>query len=236
MDDLVKDLTKIPLSGDDLIEIAKKLGKQKEHMGWITYDSLNQINNISELFQGEINSVFLLIQPPNQNIGHWVTLGMNKNGIFYYDPYGLTIEQDIEITKSSSKLIQLLMGHDVDINKFKHQKFGTDEGAEINTCGRHDSLRAFFFMLSNQEYNDKIIMPLIKNGDVKNGDVIANLLTGFLSDSDKVVKTFITRPSGEPEKDPPELGGPGTPFGRGLFTLLPKVRFDHRSVGGILLR
>ena len=240
MEDLVKNLTRIPLDGNDLIEIATKLGKNKDHMGWITYDSLDQINNISELFKGEINSIFLLIQPPMTNIGHWVTLGSNKNGLFYYDPYGLTPEQDIEITKSSSKLIQLLMGHTVDVNKYKHQLFGTDMGTEVNTCGRHDAMRAFFYMLSNKEYNDKIIMPLIKSGDVKNGDVVANLLTGFLSDSDKVVKMFITKngssPSRQEEQVPPELGGPGTPFGRGLFSLLPKIRGDHKSVGGVLFR
>ncbi len=239
MDDLNENLTKIPLSGDDLLSICEKLGKDKAHMAWITYDSLDQINNIEELFQGEINSVFILIQPPMTNIGHWAVLINNAHGLVYYDPYGLSIAEDIEITKSSSKLIQLLMGHQVDENKFMHQKFGTDNGSEVNTCGRHDAMRAFFYMLTNKEYNDKIIMPLIKSNDVKNGDVIANLMTAFLSESDKVVKMFITsdsRPSREPEKTPPDLGGPSTPVGRGLFSTLPKVRHDHRSVGGILLR
>ena len=76
MDDLIDDLTKIPLSGDDLIDITTKLGKDKSKLAWITYDSLTEVNSIMELFKdGQIESVFILIQPPGQPIGHWVTLG-----------------------------------------------------------------------------------------------------------------------------------------------------------------
>ena len=191
MDDLIDDLTKIPLSGDDLIDIAVKLGKERSTMAWITYTSLNDVGSINDLFKdGQIDSIFILIQPEGQTIGHWVTLGSNEYGIFYYDPYGIDIEQDAQIAKSD-RLIVLLMGHMVDVNKFMHQKFGTDNGSEINTCGRHDAVRAFFSWMTNAEYNEKIIMPLIIRKQVKDPDIVVNLLTAFLSSSDKVIEQFL---------------------------------------------
>jgi len=192
MDDLLDDLTQIPLSGTDLIDISAALGSNKERLGWITYDSLANVNSIDELFKGgDIDAVFILIQPPNEMIGHWITLGNNQEGLFYYDPYGLSIEEDIEITKANDRLLQLLMGHMIDVSAFKHQKFGTDMGKEINTCGRHDAVRAFFFWMTNKEYNDKIIAPPVARKQVDGPDTIVNLLTAFLSKSDDVVEKFL---------------------------------------------
>ena len=199
MDDLIDDLTKIPLSGDDLISISNKLGKPKNEMAWITYSKLNDLsytsegNSLNDLFRGKINSVFILIQPEGQNIGHWVTLINNKkHGLQYYDPYAISIRDDAKIAQSDV-LIKLLMNHKVDMNKHEHQKFGKNKGDEINTCGRHDSVRAFFSYLNNDEYNDKIIMQLIERKEVKNPDIVVNLLTAFLSDSDNVIEQFFMK-------------------------------------------
>lgn len=192
MDDLNDDLTKIPLTGDNLIEISSSLGKPKNKMAWVTYTSLSQFADLNALFKdGSIDVVFILITPPMETVGHWVTLGTNEHGLFYYDPYGLTIEEDIEITKADNALLMLLRGQMVDVNKFKHQKFGTDNGSEINTCGRHDAVRAYFSWMTNQEYNDKIIMPLVRNKEVNDPDTIVNLLTAFLSMGDDVVNKFL---------------------------------------------
>lgn len=230
MDDLIDDLTKIPLSGDDLINITTKLGKDKSKLAWITYDALAHINSLMELFKnGDIEAVFLLIQPPGQPIGHWVVLSQSDNGLSYYDPYGLTIEEDISITMANNRLLQLLHQHfatqnlsyQVDVNMFKHQEFGTDNGGEINTCGRHDAVRAFFSWMTNQEYNDTIIAPLVDRGEVKDPDTIVNLLTAFLSQSDKVIETFLMKKNVAEE---PKLQG----------SRLPKIRHSMRSVGGVL--
>lgn len=193
MDDLNDDLTKIPLSGDDLIDITTKLGKDRNEMAWITYDGLHMFNSIEEVFNNnKIDTLFILMQPPGEPVGHWITLGLNsEGGIYYYDPYGLSIEEDIKITKSDDILLQFLQGRMVDVNTFAHQKLGTDNGSEINTCGRHDCSRAFFGHLTNKEYNDRVIQPLISSKKVNDADTIVNLLTAFLSNSDKVVEKFF---------------------------------------------
>ncbi len=193
MEDIVDDLTKIPLSGDDLIDIASSLGADKSKLAWITYNSLQSVDNINQLFKnGAINSIFILFTPPNTNIGHWIILGNNRSGLFFMDPYGLSIEEDIKITMADDKLLQLLMGHNVDVNSFQYQKFGTDMGSEVNTCGRWAAIRAFMFWATNQQFRD-IIEPVVKRKQVNSFDTFANLLTAFLSQSDRVVETFLMK-------------------------------------------
>ena len=193
MEDIVDDLTKIPLSGDDLIDIASSLGADKSKLAWITYNSLQSVDNINQLFKnGAINSIFILFTPPNTNIGHWIILGNNRSGLFFMDPYGLSIEEDIKITMADDKLLQLLMGHNVDVNSFQYQKFGTDMGSEVNTCGRWAAIRAFMFWATNQQFRD-IIEPVVNRKQVNSFDTFANLLTAFLSQSDRVVETFLMK-------------------------------------------
>lgn len=190
MDNLNSDLTQIPLSGEDLIEICMKLSKPKNQMAWITYDGLQDVNSLDDLFVGETNSVFILLTPPNEQIGHWITLGKNQHGYFYFDPYGFSIEEDLKIVRANDRLLMLLQGLLIDVNTFKHQELGNSMETD-NTCGRHDCVRAFFYHLTNRQYNDLVIRPLIDNKLVNNADTIVNLLTAFLSKSDQVVAKYF---------------------------------------------
>ncbi len=193
MEDLIDDLTKIPLSGSDMIMISKSLGADESKIAWITYNSLQSVESINQLFKnGEINSVFILFTPPNTNVGHWVVMVSNKSGLFFMDPYGFTIQEDIKITMSNDKLLQLTEGHNVDVNRFRYQKLGTDMGSEVNTCGRWAAIRAFMWWATNDQF-EKIITPVVNRKQVKDLDVFANLLTAFLSQSDKVVEMFLMR-------------------------------------------
>ena len=51
-------------------------------------------------------------------------------------------------------------------------------------------VRSVFPVLTNKEYYEKVILPPIENKQVKDADVLINLLTAFLSNSDDVVKEF----------------------------------------------
>ena len=85
-------------------------------------------------------------------------------------------------------MYQLLDSSDsaVDQNEYKLQEF--TQG--ISTCGRHVCVRSLFPVLTNKEYYEKVILPPIENKQVKDADVMINLLTAFLSNSDKIVKEF----------------------------------------------
>jgi len=194
MNDLIDDLNMIPLSGDDLVEICCKLGKPKGSVMWTTYSDLHKR---TQLFPDGVDSIFVLMQPPNSQVGHWDMVGRNTNDVFFYDPYSLSLAESIEISKQDDMLPQLIMkaigGNEslYDENKFKHQNFG--KGKDINTCGRHTVFRAFHSWMTNKQYNDFVIDPLVEDRDVKNPDVLVNLITGFLSKSDSVVEQFLMK-------------------------------------------
>ena len=239
MDDLINQLEIIPLSGDDLLDMVAKMGNKKTT--WIEYDSLSSIRSINELFGVDpmtgnktLNSVFVLLQIHNDSakpvVGHWIVLTLDDhNRLSYYDPYALTIEQDIKVTGESNLLPRLLKGIQVDVNRFQHQKFKD----AVQTCGRHTAIRAFFHFMSNQEYNDQVIMPLLRKKEVKDADTFANLMTAFLSKSDLVVKMFFREAIADrhPRLKPTSRMMPSMPRG----TTDPSVNIMSQR-GGVLFR
>lgn len=188
--DIVSLLESIPLSGDDLITIATKMGNPD--VSWMLYDDLADVRKIEDLFQNSVNTVFLLLQIRHtdgvQSVGHWVALSMLEDGTtIYYDPYGLSVNEDLLITSEPDFILKLLKNRNVDVNKFQHQ----DLKHETNVCGRHTCLRSIFHFLTNNQYNDTIIAPLIKTKQVANPDILISLITGFLSKSDDVVLKIL---------------------------------------------
>ena len=179
MNSLVNGLETIPLSGCDLVSMATKLGNT--HTRYIDdYDSLKNVKSVEELFDG-VNSVFILLDIFSdrnvlEHIGHWIVLCLGDKAIQFFDPYGNSLEKDLELTGEEPYLQKLLYGYKVEENKHKLQK----ENDDVNTCGRHDVVRAVFHFLSNQEYYDRVIAPIIKQKLVKNPDVLVTLLTAFL--------------------------------------------------------
>ena len=185
MESLISDLEEIPLSGCDLVSMASKLGNP--HTRYIDeYDTLKNVKSLDELFV-DVNTVFILLdifseREPMAHIGHWVALCLGDRAIQFFDPYGNSLEKDLELTGEEPYLQKLLYGYKVDENKYKLQKFNDD----TNTCGRHTVARALFHFLSNDEYYDRVIEPMIKKRLVKNPDVFVSLLTAFLGcESDK---------------------------------------------------
>lgn len=182
----------IPLSGADLLSMANKLGNS--NTAWIPYQDLSRYKNLTELFSSKpgLNTVFVLLQILNEGpkpvVGHWISLSINsEGGLSYYDPYGLTPEQDITVTGESDLLLRLLDGVRVDVNRARHQEVKSKQ----NECGRHTVVRSLFVDLSNKQYNDLIIVPAVQSKLVGSADVLVTLLTGFLSQSDVAVKMIL---------------------------------------------
>ncbi len=185
MESLVSDLEEIPLSGCDLVAMATKLGNP--HTVYIDeYDTLKHMKSLEDLFGGA-NTAFILLdifsdRQPMEHIGHWVALCLGDRAIQFFDPYGNSLEKDLELTGEEPYLQKLLYGYKVEENKHKLQKNSDD----VNTCGRHCSVRALFHFLSNDEYYDRVIEPMLKQRLVKSPDVFVSLMTAFLGcESDK---------------------------------------------------
>lgn len=202
MDNLINNIEVIPLSGEDLQMMAMKMGNPKT--AWMTYSQLSQFNDIDKLFElnrstgdHKFNTIFVLLQIMNKTekpqVGHWISLGFDaKLQLQYYDPYGLTIEQDIAVTGQSDLLIRLLQGRDVMVNKHQHQALRANQ----NECGRHTVVKSVFHFLNVDQYNSLVIMPLLVSKQVSSPDVLVSLLTAFLSKSDEMVRIFFKQKVG----------------------------------------
>lgn len=209
MDTLVREIEKIPLSGQDLQQQAMKMGNSRTK--WMLYDQLCAKNSdgtfvfshINQVFdanfhensaaRGRLNTVFVLLQIQDNShsqVGHWIALLLDdqKGNISYYDPYALTIEQDLAVTGEQDHLTRLLSGVGVDINRHQHQKFKN----EVQVCGRHTVIRSLFHFFTNDEYNDLVVAPLIKSRQVSDADTLVSLMTVFLSRSDEVIRSFFS--------------------------------------------
>ena len=186
MDDLIARLEELPLSGTDLTEMSNKLGGA--HTRFVLYEDLRN-ETIKSLFAGAC-CVYILFEIVDRTgmvrkIGHWAVLIKNLNGLVYYDPYALSISEDIKLTGESVWLERILRGQKVDVNSFRHQRFRD----ETNTCGRHTVVRSLFHFMSNREYDSLVIKSIL--GHVDCPDTFVSLLTGFLADSDEVIQTFF---------------------------------------------
>lgn len=181
----------LPLSGQDLIDIADSLNMHS--VKWMIYEDLHNIKSIDVLF-GDKTAIYLLLQIRGDNapkVGHWVCLmhHKEKNEYYYYDPYGLSIAEDLSLTHEHRHIEDLLRGYNFKVNKHRHQLMKDD----VNTCGRHCVLRSVFYHLNGDEYNRHVIEPCIKKRLVHNPDVLVALITGLISKTDIPLIEFFDK-------------------------------------------
>ena len=186
MDDLIARLEELPLSGSDLTEMSNKLGVVNTR--FVQYADLRE-ESLDSLFAGAC-CVYILFEIIDRtgmvrDIGHWAVLIKNKKGLVYYDPYGLSVSEDLKLSGEPPWLERILRGHKVDVNTRRHQEFRD----ETNTCGRHTVARSLFHFMSNQQYHNLVIRGVLKHVD--SPDTFVSLLTGFLADTDQVIQTFF---------------------------------------------
>lgn len=210
--DVVARLEAIPLSGQDLVDMSNSMGN--DMVMAIDFAELaplvrnkSGLAALNTLFSGRTRAVFVLYQILNKNgqsdrskvaVGHWVCLLKTKRGVSYYDPYGLSISQDIHITNEPNFYIRLFQGVRVDQNRTRHQKFRD----QVNTCGRHCVSRALFWFLSNNEYHQRVIRPLLRDRVVSDPDAYVSILTAFLDKSDRVLLRIGRVSTGRAARDP----------------------------------
>jgi len=197
--DFIEQLEEIPLDGNDLITMSTKLGNPK--CKWMVYDDLARMNTIEALFEEGNNTMYILLQIQSEDgnqIGHWISIikydtkAGNTSGFEYghYDPYGFTIDEELSFTHAKPLLTNLLTGVRFEENRVRHQQF-TNRTTSINTCGRHTVSRSVFYYLTNKDYNNLIIKPVLSKNDVRNPDVMVAVLTGFLPPNDDPVRAFF---------------------------------------------
>lgn len=207
MEDLITRLEQIPLSGEDLTDMAKRMGNEATR--FVLYENLRNVSSVEQLF-GDSNTVYVLFdirsETGNQKVGHWACVLKNK-GLSYYDPYGLVLSEDLRITGDPPFLQDILAGQKVEMNTFRAQKFRD----HVNTCGRHCVVRSVFHFLSNGEYNDLIIKPIVRGKAARDPDAFVSMMTAFLDQSDRALIEFFEKKARTPRKLGGVIDRPGPP-------------------------
>jgi hypothetical protein len=144
-----------PLRGKDILKILNN----KTNL--IEYSTLYNINNLDDIF---INGSCVILYRASPTNAHWCCVFLNKDGLNFFDPYGVILDNEInEITKinplysnkyyngGEKKLLKLFMNSKynyLNYNEYKMQEMKQN----INSCGRHVCCRLLFKDLSLDEY------------------------------------------------------------------------------------
>lgn len=189
MDNLVEKIEEMPLSGEDLIEIANDF--DIKDVKWMLYDDLKNYKDARDLFK-DVHVIYILMQihsDDGNGVGHWVTLIYHEDRdiYYYFDPYGLSIAEDLRITHEENYIINIMSQIPYQENLIQHQKF-RDETA---TCGRWCVFRSIFRHLDNNEFDHLVVRPALRY--VKDGDTLVGLVTGLINQTDRVLITFFNK-------------------------------------------
>tara|TARA_R110000772_G_scaffold105988_2_gene207827 strand:+ start:1303 stop:1851 length:549 start_codon:yes stop_codon:yes gene_type:complete len=140
------------LSSDDVMEITDNKYK------FILYHDLEKYNNIDEVL-GQNKGVILLFQNENHDSGHWVSLWLDDDTLYFWDSYGLMIDEELKYTEFTrriheGKIVPHLThlveqsNYKVISNTYRYQKFKT----HVNTCGRFCATRLKMRDTSEEEF------------------------------------------------------------------------------------
>lgn len=155
--------TDIPLSNLDI--------QQKVNCKFYPYEFVNKINNINDFLPKS------LILYQLAEIGHFVCIFQNKEGINFFDSYGYKPDEQLNFMPDELKkklkhdytyIIRLLLNQPYPIiyNEYKLQKL------KASTCGHWCTIRLIYSDLTNDEFasvfknvkdKDKLIVKLFNS-------------------------------------------------------------------------
>lgn len=172
MDQLIKQLTSEPLSGQEMMRATDN------ETTVVTYEDLRNVDNIFDLLGP--NNNFTLLYETEPDYGHWtaVLYHPETNTLEFFDPYGKPIDSQLQYIKdpniSKDPLLSVLMlDTDAKIiyNDEPLQKFGKD----ISSCGRHVAMRINLRWMPLEQYQD---IMMSKSKDER--DKMVTYLTAFI--------------------------------------------------------
>jgi hypothetical protein len=141
------DLTKRPLSGVEMMLLNPDAKLYK-------YTDLYHYDNVDDLFDG-CDKIIILYLIQNDRSGHWVSLFKNKEGLCYFDSYGVPIDYQFDLLSKERRqrlneeqdyLKKLLFHKKVCFNNITYQ------GKNTATCGCFVSHRLHHHRLNDLQY------------------------------------------------------------------------------------
>ena len=117
-----------PMGAKEVLALSFRSGLRS-----IDYDDIKG-KSLSHLLPGKESGLLILFMDhrSKKQVGHFCLLFKSKNGIEFFDPYGLGLQNVTSITRSRKNLQKLLEGHHFYNNRVKFQKLADS----VQTCGR----------------------------------------------------------------------------------------------------
>ena len=109
----------------------------------VRYKSLNQFKSINSLLPKTPSAAIVLYENKPKD-GHWCAVARNKNGLFFFDPYGEMPDKQLDYAEFSRS--RVLHGGDKSISDLLATYKGPihynpvdyqAESPDVATCGRH---------------------------------------------------------------------------------------------------
>lgn len=143
----------------------------------IDYNQLLKFFHVDQLFQNN-NKIVFLLYPTSPNFGHWVFLGKHENVIYFFDPYGIFPDDELDYTYVDFEphLSNLLLKspYIIKYNKHKLQDIKNKNSA---TCGRWCALFAYCFKNVSFDEFAKMFQDYDK-------DKLITLITSFINNDE----------------------------------------------------
>ena len=128
------------------------------------------------------NNIAIILYLTERHSGHYTTLIKNGNQLYYFNPYGLDVDDDLNIVENNKRtslgenipylLIKIRdSGLPCDYNHIRLQKLSP----EIETCGYWAIGRSLNRNLSNDEFVDEIL-EASKSRNMSPDEFIVNLV------------------------------------------------------------
>jgi len=164
-----------PLSDSD---IRKILGKD---ISIITYPELNNIQNISQIFDKKGRCILLFLTQ-SETAGHWCCLLDKPDGIHFFDSYGQAPEKQKQgadpalldrTNQDEPRLTQLMKqsGRPVYYNTHDYQQ----DNPSVNTCGRWACVRCLY-----APYSDKDFYKVVKSSGMTGDNFVSALTANWI--------------------------------------------------------
>ena len=174
-DKIILDSEQYPFSSDDIKTLTSNLYEI------IRYHDLSEYDNIDQVL-GENKGAIILFQNESASSGHWVCIYTEGDTLFFFDSYGLDIDEDLNYSQYNlrihggkkvphlSHLIEKSK-YKVETNPYKFQTFRQ----ETNTCGRYVALKLKWRDKSFKEFNQ-----ILNNNKCYDSNFWISTLTGHL--------------------------------------------------------
>jgi hypothetical protein len=187
MDKLIKSIYSQDLTGQDVETTTN--GKCPVHL----YKDLLKYNHIMDII-GENGACIVLFPVKSSTNGHWIAILYHKetNTIEHFDPYGFS--WNVELSYSHDPITQQNIlgqlyesaqqrGYKVIYNPYRFQRLENN----INTCGKHSSIRCRFRYLNIEQYKKLMI------GQSQDPDYLVSILTFITLRDNKVEEQIVLK-------------------------------------------